>query len=267
MSGNQNESRARKSHRRIAGAGLLMAAALLAAPRSEAADCVEFSGLRHCALEGSTLESTPERLTVNSPEGTSGGVLIDTQGSRTWDAKLDEVELQNGARVLLSLKGQLPDGSVVKLERLAVESRPELGVDMKALLVDMSATGAKSYTVRGYENGVLVYERSGVVPKPVSLVNPSGPGESAIWGMILAYNNPIFSMHGINGGIAGPGGCTPGFDWRWPRELHLQDSVFKADLVTVTAEGISGSEAVPAGVEVETVGVPALSFVEEQIGK
>jgi hypothetical protein len=156
---------------------------------------------------------------------------------------------------------------VVKLEGLAVESRPELGADMKALHVDMSVTGAKSYTVRGYENGVLVYERSGVVPKPVRLVNPSGPGESGQWGMLLTFQNPIFSMHG--GGIMGPGGCTPGFDWRWPRELQLlgETAFFKADMVTVTAEGIKGSEFVPAGVEVETVGVPALSFVEEQIGK
>jgi hypothetical protein len=267
MSGNQNESRARKIHGRSAGAGLLMAAMLLATPRSEAADCVEFSGLRHCALGGSTLEATPERLSVSSPEGKSGGVLINTQGSRTWDAKLDEVELHDGARVLLSLKSQREDGSVVKEAGLAVESRPELGADMKALHVDMSASGAKSYTVRGYENGVLVYERKGIAPKPVRLVNPSGPGESASWGMLLTFRDPIFSMHGINGGIYGPGGCTPGFDWRWPRELQLGSETFKADLVTVTAEGTTGSGASATEVEVETVGVPSLSFTREEIGK
>jgi hypothetical protein len=267
MSGNQNESRARKIHGRSAGAGLLMAAMLLATPRSEAAECAEFSGVRHCALGGSVLESTPERLTVYSPKGTSGGVSIDTQGSRTWDAKLDEVELRDGARVLLSLKGQREDGSVVTMEGLAVESRPELGADVKALHVDMSATGAKSYTVRGYENGVLVYERKGIAPKQVRLVNPSGPGESASWGMLLTFRDPIFSMHGINGGIYGPGGCTPGFDWRWPRELNLGGELFKADMVTVTAEGIADSGFSPAGVEVETVGVSALSFTQHELGK
>lgn len=216
-------------------------------------DCTRFSGMDHCPVGASVLESTDEGLTVKSTDGQGAGVRINTAGASGWDAWLTPLEPQPHTRMEVTFRGARADGSQEIRERMTVAFSPKHG--QGALYVDPSVHGAATYTVRGYNQGKLVFERARVAPVREDI------GEGVTAAQLLSFPGPWSSNHGI----MGPGGCIPGFDFPWPKPVRFPDfkDTLAVDLVTIQPEGVKFNSSTLSDVTFQAVGLDGFTLQRE----
>lgn len=235
---------------------------LLTATPSTAKDegCAWFDGLEHCPLAASALYTTNEGLVVKSEDGKTSGVRIDTGDAATWDAWLSPLEPDFDSQMTLTFIGALPEGGTEVSERVVVTRSRE--TDLGAIYVDPSVHGATSYTVRGYNGGKLVFERSHVEPVQEKLNGLAGPGNVLSPSRLLSFPGPWSSSHGV---IGGDGGCTPSLDFPFPRPIRFPDGrdTLAVDLVTFKPEGVSLKSRALREVSFEAVGMESFTIRKE----
>ncbi|SET23563.1 hypothetical protein [Stigmatella erecta] len=137
------------------GAGLL-----LTATPSAAAECQEFAGLQHCAVGEASLQPTKGGLAVEI-HGEDAGVRIATPGLRSWGAKFEPVALEKGASMRIRGYGRQDDGVIAPVAEVAVASDPA-APEEKIIYLDLSASRSQTFSYRGYLQGQLVCEESGL---------------------------------------------------------------------------------------------------------
>ncbi|RYZ43550.1 MAG: hypothetical protein EOO71_03055 [Myxococcaceae bacterium] len=245
--------------RNALGLGLLLAATPGFAQDSKAEGCLWFSGIEHCPLEATELSDSGKGLVVKSTDGKQSSVRIDLKDASGWDAWLSPLEPDADSQMFVTFVGAEPDGTPELVERMAVaRSKDE---DQGALYVDASVHGATTYTVRGYNDGKLAFERFGVKPVPEAL---AGPGAATQLSRLVSFPGKWGSVHGV---IEGPNGetCTPGFDFPTPRKLRFPDFEVSVavQLVTFEAEGVSRKSRTLSEVSFQGVGLESFTFQKE----
>ncbi|NNC21196.1 hypothetical protein HRD49_13785 [Corallococcus exiguus] len=246
------------------GVGLLFAATPGIAGDTTGKGCAWFDGVESCPIDASKLSATNEGLLVESTDGKQSGVSLHLEGATGWDAWLNPLEPDGSSRMLLTFIGAQPDGTSELLERVVVARSKAEG--QGAIYVDPSVHGASTYTVRGYVDGKLAFERFGVAPVPESFGGPAGPGDDAKFSRLVAFPGKWGSGHGV---VAGPNGegCTPGLDFPFPKPVRFPDHTFSVavDLVTFRPEGVqSNSHALR---EVSLQGVGLQSFTLQKVAR
>jgi hypothetical protein len=216
-------------------------------------DCTRFSGMDHCPQGATVLEHSEKGLTVKSKDGQGAGVRIDTAGASAWDSWLTPVEPRPNSRMEMTFRGARADGSEEVRERMTVAFSAKHG--QGALYVDPSVHGASTYTVRGYSQGKLVFERARVAPVRENI----GEGVSAA--LLLSFPGTWSSNHGI----AGPGGCIPGLDLPWPKPIRFPDfkQTAAVDLVTIQPEGVKFGSSTLSNVTFQAVGLDGFTLERE----
>ncbi|CAM3163541.1 hypothetical protein G4177_02895 [Corallococcus sp. ZKHCc1 1396] len=220
------------------GVGILLTATPVLAGDAKADGCTEFSGMAHCPLAGTELHASNEGLVVKSTDGKQAGVSIDLNDATGWDAWLSPLEPDFDSRMLMTFTGALPDGSPELRERVVVARSKQ--DDQGAIYVDASVHGATSYTVRGYNDGKLVFTRTGVKPVQEDFVGRAAPGGAMQLSKLVSFPGRWGSAHGV---MEGPNGetCTPGLDFPSPRPVRFPDYSLSVavQLVTFQPEGVA----------------------------
>lgn len=237
----------------------LAAVFLLAATPTLGGKCVKFFGMEHCPLGFSQLRLSEEGLAVTSGDEQGAAVRIETAGAASWDAWLTPIEPKLDQRMVLTFEGARPDGSKELREQVAVTRAPASREGLGGIYVKPSIHGAATYTVRGYREGVQVFEVSRVAPVREEIGGPRAPGDEQ-WQRLIYFPGPWRSGHGI----WGDDGCTPGIDFPWPIPVRFPKGELSApvDVVTFTPEGARYESKALGAISFEGLGMP--SFVIEQ---
>ncbi|RKH49924.1 hypothetical protein D7X55_09335 [Corallococcus sp. AB049A] len=142
--------------------------------QAQAQDCVQFSGMKHCATGAAKLVVDGKELLVQSADASGNdGVVVDTAQAKGWSAGL--AHEPSGEARETTVKTVISDGKVVAA---SVVTETSEGQEFAASFVDANGKPA-TYSAMVFREGQLVASVSGISSGSVGARSVAGLGKKS----------------------------------------------------------------------------------------